>query len=688
MQAIEPPRKSAAGRPRGARTKVLREQQPLGVHHFAFLRGCLQGLDVKKAWERYLAFGEVSNHPRHIERQRALLMQRVLREAHALNLTLAEDERITAELALLAQAPQGPGATALPSLDDFAAVHGLDSEGWSEQDLLREYREFFGLDGAAETSLPSPAAAVSNRTGPLRALLRIEGLLSRRPAPADTLSWWLSPALATRLREAGIATVQALAQMANAHGANWWRRIRGLGATRAQALLDWLKPMVAHSGAALREDVLRPPQRQAALRTAALATVDTPPRWALVPLERLAVPQRLAGDAAAPGLFATRMPNHLGAHDDRQAVEAWLSQFRDKPATLRAYRKEVERFYLWCLLERDKPLSSMDSLDAQAYREFIRQPPASWCAAAVVTRDDTGWRPFRGPLSPASQRQALVVVQALFDGLRDANYLVGNPLRAVNKRAALTASRMDIDRSFTDAEWAFIRAQVDREEAAARGRGQVPAGAEQRRLRMVLELLAGTGLRLSEIAGATTASLRSVAVGHEARQAVLLTVEGKGGKRREVPLADDLAQLVAFHHADASSMGALPSPTPLVCTLADAPPRWVAAAGGKVELQVCGGGGRALGASGLYRTLKRFFKRIAAGAHLIDGLDAGRFQAASTHWLRHTFARQGAAAQVPVEVLQQALGHASLSTTTVYLSTERSRMVLELEKLHRRRKAG
>jgi site-specific recombinase XerD len=35
---------------------------------------------------------------------------------------------------------------------------------------------------------------------------------------------------------------------------------------------------------------------------------------------------------------------------------------------------------------------------------------------------------------------------------------------------------------------------------------------------------------------------------------------------------------------------------------------------------------------------------------------------------------------VPLEVLQQLLGHSSLSTTTIYMSTERDRMVRELRK--------
>ncbi|NML18612.1 phage integrase family protein [Azohydromonas caseinilytica] len=663
---------------------MLREEQALGVHHFAFLRSWLQGLDLRRAWERYLAFGELSADLRRIERQRGALLRRVLRDGHALNLGLPESERITAELQVLAQPPRGPGAVALPDLDEFIDSQGLDRETHSEAELLREYREFYGLDGVE--TLPAHREAGSDRSGlAARSLRRIEALLARRPAPPDRVALWLSPAMAERLTAAGIGTLAALVQTVNVFGPNWWRRVQGLGRARADRLLEWLQPLARDWEEPLRSDAREAPQRRIALRTGALGAVQLLPRFALVPLEQLAVPPRLAGGVQAPGLFATRMPNHLGAEDDRQAIEAWLAQYREKPATLRAYRKEVERFYLWCLLERGKALSSVDSRDAQAYREFIRQPPPAWCGAAVVARDDPAWRPFRGPLKPASQRQALVVVQALFDGLRDANYLVGNPLRAVSKKAALVGSHIDIERSFTEAEWAFVRAQLGLEEAAARPRAGVPRGAEQRRLRLVLELLAATGLRLSEIAGATLASVRSVRLDAAGEDATLLSVQGKGGKVREVPLAEDLAALLAAHHADAAAVAPLPSPTPLVCTLAEAPPRWRALADGSLGLERPAIT-RALGASGLYRMLKRFFTRIAARAHAVDGLDAARLRAASTHWLRHTFARQGAAAQIPVEVLQQALGHASLSTTTIYLGTERVRMVREFEKLKRRRK--
>jgi hypothetical protein len=48
------------------------------------------------------------------------------------------------------------------------------------------------------------------------------------------------------------------------------------------------------------------------------------------------------------------MANSLGAGDDLGALRAWLKSYEESPATHRAYGKEVERFYLWCLHERRK----------------------------------------------------------------------------------------------------------------------------------------------------------------------------------------------------------------------------------------------------------------------------------------------------------------------------------------------
>jgi site-specific recombinase XerD len=58
---------------------------------------------------------------------------------------------------------------------------------------------------------------------------------------------------------------------------------------------------------------------------------------------------------------------------------------------------------------------------------------------------------------------------------------------------------------------------------------------------------------------------------------------------------------------------------------------------------------------------------------LKDAKGAARLAKASTHWLRHTHASHSIARGTPVEIEQQILGHASLATTTVYVTTESKR---------------
>lgn len=43
------------GRPPGARTQVVRDARALSIHHFAFVRSSLLGLDLADAFSRYLA---------------------------------------------------------------------------------------------------------------------------------------------------------------------------------------------------------------------------------------------------------------------------------------------------------------------------------------------------------------------------------------------------------------------------------------------------------------------------------------------------------------------------------------------------------------------------------------------------------------------------------------------------------
>ena len=79
--------------------------------------------------------------------------------------------------------------------------------------------------------------------------------------------------------------------------------------------------------------------------------------------------------------------------------------------------------------------------------------------------------------------------------------------------------------------------------------------------------------------------------------------------------------------------------------------------------------------------LKRFFRRAAREITREDPKAATRFERASAHWLRHTHGWHAVAANVPIEVVQNNLGHASLSTTTIYVTSEKRRTYREMAKL-------
>jgi site-specific recombinase XerD len=88
-------------------------------------------------------------------------------------------------------------------------------------------------------------------------------------------------------------------------------------------------------------------------------------------------------------------------------------------------------------------------------------------------------------------------------------------------------------------------------------------------------------------------------------------------------------------------------------------------------------------AATLAAELKRFFRGVARETKREDPKAAARFERASAHWLRHTHGSHAVAANVPIEVVQNNLGHASLSTTTIYVTSEKRRRYREMARFLR-----
>ncbi|MDE2434393.1 MAG: hypothetical protein KGN37_16275 [Burkholderiales bacterium] len=420
MEAQTVPAKRGRGRPAGSKNRLIADDRVLGVHHFAFLRSWLLGLDLRWAWNRYIAFSEASNDVRHMAHRRKELLAAALHQGHQLNLSLPADQRITRVLNVLSREPVIQPAKVLPTLDEFISQQGLDPDLYSEAELIELYTDHYGETGEIDEDEHSGEH--------VKALNQLAMLIAIPPSSSDPLTRWLVPSLVKRLRAVGAVSVQDLVDLINVYGYRWYKKVERLGEIQARHIVHWLQSIEEHTQQVIRDTALISPAPQTAARALALRHIEIPPSFGIVPLDRLAVPSSLVG---VTGRFRTQMPNTLGAHDDQEALRHWLKKYEERPATHTAYRREVERFYLWCLHEAKKPLSSIDSMDCLGFRKFLQTIPAHWIQPKAGPGRDLDWKPFRGQLSPVSQKRALVVVQVMFEGLRKAGYLVANPMADV-----------------------------------------------------------------------------------------------------------------------------------------------------------------------------------------------------------------------------------------------------------------
>jgi integrase/recombinase XerD len=159
----------------------------------------------------------------------------------------------------------------------------------------------------------------------------------------------------------------------------------------------------------------------------------------------------------------------------------------------------------------------------------------------------------------------------------------------------------------------------------------------------LLELLYATGLRVSELVGLPKAALRSTLP--------LITIKGKGGRERLVPVPEPTRRAVRDYRLQLEERypGAVDSP-------------WLFPSDGT---------------SGhlTRQAFARDLKTCAAAA----GLDTTRV---SPHVLRHAFASHLLQNGADLRVVQELLGHADISTTQIYTHVLDARMKAMVRDLH------
>ncbi|MBI2379487.1 MAG: tyrosine-type recombinase/integrase [Gammaproteobacteria bacterium] len=360
-----------------------------------------------------------------------------------------------------------------------------------------------------------------------------------------------------------------------------------------------------------------------------------------MPLERLVgLPAALDGSSGrnrAPGQA------QIAANTDLAAIETWLREFVDSPQTERSYRKEAERLLLWAMLECGKPLSGLAREDIQRYQDFLASPTPRerWCGPRAP-RYSPRWRPFQGPLSAASQAQALTILNGLFSYLVNAGYLRGNPMGLVKRRLRNRASvRTRSQGRFLEQElWQRVWQHIV-QACPQTGR----EWDRHERIRYLFTLLYMLGARVAELATHTMGSLQEV------RGRWWWFVTGKGDKPAKVPVSTEcLAAVVRYRQY----LGLPPLPRP----------------DDSIALVPSQKGTRPISANMVYRLVKATFAEVAQQLEVKDPPAAHKLRQASTHWMRHTAVTHMADEGLELRLLNRTARHEKLETTMIYLHAE------------------
>jgi integrase/recombinase XerD len=312
-----------------------------------------------------------------------------------------------------------------------------------------------------------------------------------------------------------------------------------------------------------------------------------------------------------------------------------------KPIPDRKFDRWVDEFLSHAQFERGLSQNTVEAYrrDLAMWRRFCEHSGVG--STSVTSRDVTeylerlrdGRPPASQPYQPSTVGRMLVSIRSFYRFLAQEGELEANPTVTVG-----------VPRRTRSLPKAIPLADVERllESPAADLLG--------RRDRAILEMLYGAGLRISELVDLDVDDV-------DLTRGLVLVVKGKGSKSRQVPLGRAARRAVESYLGSArpalarrgrtkSSRGAL----------------FLNARGGRLSRQGC------------WKVLK--------GRAKAAGLD----RTVSPHTLRHSFATHMLDGGADIRVVQELLGHASLTTTQGYTLVSDSRLREVYESSHPRAK--
>jgi integrase/recombinase XerD len=291
----------------------------------------------------------------------------------------------------------------------------------------------------------------------------------------------------------------------------------------------------------------------------------------------------------------------------RAAVRAYLDHLLVERAlagnTLSSYRRDLDRYQQWLTAAG---IGALEAVGTGHVAQFL---------ATLRVGDER-----HPPLSVSSAARTVSAVRGLHRFAAAEGLTTGDPAHDVHpptpgKRLPKALSVYEVEQLL-----AAAGAETDADPLVLRDRA-------------LLEFLYGTGARISEAVGAAVDDL-DLADGADGTADSTVRLSGKGGKSRLVPVGGYACRAVSAY-------------------LTRARPALARAGGGHGALFLNARGG-ALSRQSAWSILRRAAQRAR-----LDG-------SVSPHTLRHSFATHLLDGGADVRVVQELLGHASVTTTQVY----------------------
>ena len=346
----------------------------------------------------------------------------------------------------------------------------------------------------------------------------------------------------------------------------------------------------------------------------------------------------------------------FGATNDYEAIHFWLNnKVKNKPNTLRVYKTQAERLLMWAILEKQKPISSLNHNDFTDYMAFLENPMPRdmWCmdmaalakkkrAGEAVDRKRFGkdWRPFKGPLSVSAKATAMHAINTMLNYWQEYSYIKANMLKMIDMSSHKQVADMQkltvVERTLSQLEWTAIMNAIADMPIASREQRLKKA-----RLHFLLLTLLITACRRQEIAQMRWSHFR-----YE-REVWRLYVLGKGQKQAKITLPDKYIEIANTYRQELN-LPALSNKDneelPVITKL--------------TSLEAISGDSINFLVKNICSKAQEYTADIAAKEIL---------RRASVHWLRHTAATMLDDSGVDKALIKQHLRHQSDATTEIYI---------------------